>query len=234
MPDRIFDIEGPVVQFLFRVKDLVVINILTLLCCIPVFTVGPALKALAFTCLKMVRKEDGNVVNTYFRNFKLNFGQTVGFGLICLVLLIICAGDIFAVFFAGSEFPMFIRVLSIVAVIAVIAILLYAIPMQGRFLNPIKVTFRNAFWAAIVKFPKTLLMLLSFAFIPALYLFVSGNFFPLFPAIGLSLPAYICALILDPFFKETENSILEAQKASSFSENDPSLAENAQEPDQES
>ncbi|MBO7402512.1 MAG: YesL family protein [Lachnospiraceae bacterium] len=225
MPDRIFDIEGPLVQFIFRVKDLFVLNILTLVCCIPVFTIGPALKALAFTSLKMVRKEDGNVVTTYFKNFKLNFRQTVGFGLICLALLLICAGDIFMVFFAGSEFPMAIRVLSMVAVVAVISILLYAIPMQGRFLNPIKVTFRNAFWAAIVKFPRTLLMLLSYAFIPALWLFVSGNFFPLIPLFGLSLPAYICALIYDPFFRETENAILEAQKEKAASPEEEPLEE---------
>jgi uncharacterized membrane protein YesL len=208
MLDRMFDLEGPVAQFLFRVKDLIVLNVLTLICCIPVFTIGPALKALAFTSLKMVRDEDGNVISTYFKNFKLNFKQTVLFGLVCLLLLFICAGDIYALVVFWKTFPPLLIFASIAVLFAVFSVLVYAVPMQGRFLNPIPVTFKNAFWAAIYKIGKTVIMVLSWLFLPALDLFVSGNFWPLLLFIGLSLPAYINALLYEPLFRSMENKIL--------------------------
>ncbi|MBO4504799.1 MAG: DUF624 domain-containing protein [Lachnospiraceae bacterium] len=213
MPGKIFDFDGPVAGFIFLVRDLFLINLLTLVFMLPVFTIGPALKALAFTCLKIVRKEDGNVFATYIKNFKLNFKQSVAFGLVCLVLFLIMAGDIAALVIYWKTFSMLMIVPLIIVLFMLFATLIYAIPMQGRFLNPVAVTFRNAFWAALYKFPKTVVMVLAFLILPCLYYLVSGNFFPLLIMFGLSLPAYLNAVIYEPFFKETEDRILARQRA---------------------
>ena len=208
MPERIFDFEGPVARFIFRVKDLFVLNFLTLLCMIPVFTFGPALKALAFTCLKMVREEDGNVVQTYFKNFKLNFRQTVVFGIVCLLLIAVAAGDLYILVFNRDMLPSPIMIIPcIIALFIVFMILVYAVPMQGRFLNPVLVTFKNSFWIALLKFPKTILMMGCWIVLPGFYMFVSGNFFPLIVLFGLSLPAYLNAVLYEPLFREIEKKI---------------------------
>lgn len=212
MLDRIFSMDSPLVKFIFLVKDLFVINLLTIVFMLPIFTIGPALKALAFTCLKIVRQEDGNVPATYIKNFKLNFKQTVGFGMIVLVLLLVVTGDVIALLVYRNVFPPILIVPAIIAMVLVIGLLCYAVPMQGRFLNPVKVTFRNAFWAMLAKAPKTLLMVLCWLFLPALDLFVSANFWPVLILFGLSLPAYLNALIYEPFFREVENMIKDGEK----------------------
>ncbi|MCR5329943.1 MAG: YesL family protein [Lachnospiraceae bacterium] len=214
MLDKIFNFDSPLVRFVFRVRDLFVLNLLTLVCMIPVFTAGPALKALAFTCLKIAREEDGSIVRTYFKNFKMNFKQTVLFGLVCLVLAAVGFGDIFALYYYRELFTVFMIIPAVIAVIVVFGILVWAIPMQGRFLNPIGTTFKNAFWAMLAKLPKTALMLISFTVIPSLYFFVSGNFFPLIILFGLSFPAYLNAIIYEPFFTETEEAILDREENS--------------------
>ena len=213
MFDRIFNMDSPLVRFIFRFRDLFILNLLTLLCMIPVFTAGPALKALAFTCLKIVREEDGNVVKTFFKNFAMNFKQSVLFGFVCLFLIAVGAGDVYALYYYRNIFPVYLMIPAIVALLLVSGVLVYAIPMQGRFLNPIRVTFKNAFWAMLVKLPKTVLMLTAFMIIPSLYLFVSGNFFPLIVMFGLSFPAYLNAVIYEPFFTEIEDSILDRIEA---------------------
>ena len=212
MLDKIFNFDSPLVRFVFRVRDLFILNLLTLVCMIPVFTFGPALKALAFTCLKIVREEDGSIVKTYFKNFRLNFKQTVLFGLVCLLLSAIGAGDLFALYYYRAQFTIFMMIPAVIAVIIVFGILVWAIPMQGRFLNPIKTTFKNAFWAMLAKLPKTALMIIAFTIIPSFYLFVSGNFFPLILMFGLSFPAYLNAVIYEPFFSEVEETILEQKE----------------------
>lgn len=208
MLGNLFGTDGPVIRFIFRVKDLVILNLLTVICMLPVFTFGPALKALAFTTLKMAREEDGNVVKTYFRNFKLNFKQTVVFGLVCLMLLCIAAADVWALYIMRGKFPTVIVVAAVVVVILVFGILTFAIPMQGRFLNPIGATFLNAARASILKFPKTVIMILSWLFLPAVDLFVSANFLPAVVLLGLSLPAYLNALVYNDFFLDIEERIL--------------------------
>ena len=214
MFDGIFNIDGPVARFIFRVRDLFLLNLVTLVCMIPVFTFGPALKALAFTCLKIVRGDDGNILKTYFANFRLNFRQSVLFGLVCLFLTAVGVGDILALWFYRNAFPVFLMIPAIVALLIVFGILVWAIPMQARFLNPVKDTFKNAFWAMLVKLAKTLLMLISFTVIPSLYLFLSGNFFPLVILFGLSFPAYLNAILYEPFFDEIEKTILNADTSS--------------------
>lgn len=218
MLDRIFSPEGPVVNFIFRVKDLILLNLVTLICMIPIVTIGPALKALAFTCLKIVRDEDGNVIKTFFKNFKLNFVQSMLFGFVCLLLLAIGVGDIIALIFYWKVFSPILKVPAIIALVIIAAVLVYAVPMQGRFLNPIGRTFKNAFWAALAKPGKTAIMLLSWLIIPVMIYLVSENFLVLAVALGFSLPNYLDALIYEPFFTAAENKINGTEEAETIDE----------------
>ena len=51
--------DSPVAAVLSRAFDLAVLNLLFLLTCIPVFTVGAAVTALYDVMLKLVRDEEG-------------------------------------------------------------------------------------------------------------------------------------------------------------------------------
>ena len=54
--NRLFDLENPVMVFLGRLADLVWLNILYIICCIPVFTIGAATSALYYVTMKMVKE----------------------------------------------------------------------------------------------------------------------------------------------------------------------------------
>ena len=43
---RIFDMDSPVMRFLGRLADLMILNLVTLLCCLPVVTIGASLTAM--------------------------------------------------------------------------------------------------------------------------------------------------------------------------------------------
>ena len=59
---NLFHPENPVMQFLSRVGDLIIVNALFLLCCLPVVTAGAAQAALHRVTQSMVLEEDGGVV----------------------------------------------------------------------------------------------------------------------------------------------------------------------------
>ena len=58
--------ENSVMQFLARVCDYLILNVVFILSCIPIFTVGAALSALYTVSFKMIRKEDGYVPQEIF------------------------------------------------------------------------------------------------------------------------------------------------------------------------
>ena len=63
--------------FLSKIGDLVVANLLFILCCIPVITIGPAMTALYHCTLRMVKGNDSSTSKTFFRAFKQNFVQSL-------------------------------------------------------------------------------------------------------------------------------------------------------------
>lgn len=54
----IFNLDSPVMQALGKVADLMWLNVLTMICCIPVITIGPSLTAMHYMALKIVRNEE--------------------------------------------------------------------------------------------------------------------------------------------------------------------------------
>ncbi len=78
---------------LSRLADMMILNILTLLLCIPVVTAGASLTAMYYVELKWARKEEGYVVKPFFREFKANFKQATGEWLIMLAVIAVLALD---------------------------------------------------------------------------------------------------------------------------------------------
>ncbi len=209
MPGRIFNYDGPFFKFLNTAANIVILSVLTLICSIPVFTFGPAMKALYSVCFKMVRNEEGYVTKDFFKSFKKNFGQTVLLGLIVLFTLGVLVGGIYSVMMIGSLFGPVINIAWGIAGLIVVLTLLWVFPMQSRFVNPIGQTLRLSFGLVVTQLPKTLLMLVIWLFIPACFVFVSGNFLPLIFLAELGTAAYFSAEVYEPYFTEIEEKIKE-------------------------
>lgn len=67
MGDKIFQLDNPFWNFMGRAADYVVLNLLFLLTCLPVFTIGAALSGLHRTIEKMAEDTEGNLARTYIR-----------------------------------------------------------------------------------------------------------------------------------------------------------------------
>lgn len=56
MMDRIFNMDNKFFTFMGRVADLILLNIIFLLSCIPIVTIGASITAMYYVTLKMARK----------------------------------------------------------------------------------------------------------------------------------------------------------------------------------
>ena len=73
---RLHDKKELLISIGERFVDLILLNILFIVTCIPIVTVGAAITALNSVTLKMViDKEDGHIIRAFLRSFLQNFLQ---------------------------------------------------------------------------------------------------------------------------------------------------------------
>ena len=88
----IFNPDSKFSQFMSKVFDLMVLNLVFIFTSIPIFTIGVNFTALYYVTLKMVKNEEGPIAASYFRAFRNNFKKStiiwlIGGG-ICLFLVL--------------------------------------------------------------------------------------------------------------------------------------------------
>lgn len=183
--------------FLRRMFDLMVLNILWLLCCLPVFTFGPASSALARVMITLVRSGSEAVAKNFFIAFRRDFGRAVVLGLIGLAGLAVAVSDIlFAVSLSGGMKILFLIVAVLVCSL-VFSYLAYIFALHAFFENSIAGQIRNALSLAAASPMETLAIWLCFAvpvaailLLPRIVLVYIGFLYILF---GVSCPAYFAA-----------------------------------------
>ena len=132
-------------QFFYDLFDLIVINILWMVCCLPIITIGPATCGMYRVTLKMAREEPADPVKDFFRGFKDNFKAGVLLELLCGLLLAATAGDAwFSLQTEGWIHTLYLVVAIIIGVVAMILVS-YTFALQTMFDAPLKTHILNAF-----------------------------------------------------------------------------------------
>lgn len=156
--NHIFHIDNPFFRFMGNVADLVILNFLFLICCIPIVTIGASFTAAYYVALKKVRGEESYIARSFFHSFKQNFRQSTIIWLIFLFLGILLSFDFQIIKSLEGSFAVILNYLMIVAAFFSIMIFLYVFPILARFYNPIKTTLKNALLMAVRHLPYTILM----------------------------------------------------------------------------
>ncbi|MCR5001134.1 MAG: DUF624 domain-containing protein [Lachnospiraceae bacterium] len=159
---KIFSLDSPFVQFMNKVADIMWLNILFVICCIPVITIGASITAMYYVTLKMVRNEEAYITKSFFKSFRLNFKQATA-----IWLILLAAGGLLAIDYAimsgrmGVEIgngtvATVMQVLLITVSVFYIFTATFVFPVLSKFYNSIKNTVKNAFIMSIRHFPVTL------------------------------------------------------------------------------
>lgn len=83
---RFFSMDNKFFTFMNKVADLCILNIICLVCCIPIVTAGASITAMYYVTLKMVRNEEAYIVRSFFKSFKDNFKQATIINLIMIAV----------------------------------------------------------------------------------------------------------------------------------------------------
>lgn len=206
--DKLFNYENPVIQFLARVGDLMILNLLFLVCSVPIVTLGASLTALHRVTQNMVFEQEEPLLKAFFKAFRQNFRQATLVWLVELVVIASLICDVLLVmayFDGGLARAMYI----LVAVLAVLVtgVFSYLMPLIARYENGLRQQVNNAVVLAIIKLPKTLLLLLL-NLLPFILLAVSVPVFVqtliFWVVIGFAFVSFAASSILKPVFRELE------------------------------
>ena len=190
----LFNVDGPVLQFVNKIVYSVYLNILWFLCCIPVITVGASTTALFYVTLKISKNEEGNITKAFFRSFRQNFRQGTLIWLILLAAGIILGVDGYVLYHMRFEnlFWTLCTAVFCVAAIAYAIVLMYIFPLLARFDNTTGAMFKNALFIGIRFLFCTVLM----AAVYFIMLLVIVRIFTPAVIFGEGLCALLCSYML--------------------------------------
>lgn len=205
--NQIFNADSPIMRFLGRVADLLILNLVTLLCCLPIITIGPALTGMHYALWHLVRNEESYVTKMFFKSFKENFKQGVVLGLIFIFAAFVLGFDFRIVMGFNGTAKTILFVLLLVVTVVTICVALYAFPLLSRYVNSNKDTLRNALILSISYLPRTVAMLL----IVVLWILICYYFIirmaPIVILFGLTAPGYVCAMLYNGAFQMMDKAL---------------------------
>lgn len=217
----IFKLDSPLMKLLTGLADLMWINVLAIITSIPIFTIGASITAMETVFMRMIHKEDVMVTREYFKAFKDNFKQATIIWLILLPIIFVIGFDQIYFLTDNSEFGIFLKAASIVLGVVFLGVFLYVFPLQARYKNPVRITFKNAIILTIGHPVRSIFMILIFALFAFTafavgfagylydtkgYVFSDFKLYPFLLLFGYSLPWFLNSILVVPVFDKVEKT----------------------------
>lgn len=178
----VFEAGSPLLRFLTRFADLMILNLLFLATSLPIVTLGASLTALSGTAMRIARGESESTSGDYLRALRRDLRQGTRLGLIVGGLGLVLAA--WWVVIGGLDVPGLVRLILYavcgVLVFRLTLVALYAFPYLATFDDGLRTVLRNARLMSI-RHPFASLGLLAVTGLPV----VVTVFYPRFTVYGL-------------------------------------------------
>lgn len=196
-------------QFFLFLGKLIALNLLWMITCIPVITIGASTTALFYCTLKLHKDRDISSWKFFWRSFRGNFLQSTAIWILLLAAAALLWLERGAIRTMPEEIqPVFTYVLAAVG-IALLLMALYIFPTVASFENKIGKLFSHTLYF-IFKKPGYAVAIAAITCLPMYFTLVDAALFPAYLFVwlmcGFSLTAYADSWFLwrlfRPFFKE--------------------------------
>ena len=201
---RFFSYDSKFGQLFLKLAYGCCLNVLWLVCCLPIFTIGASTTALSYTSFKIAKDEGSFITTMFFRSFRQNFKQATVIWLIMLAAGLVIGADAILLYrlratSAGTAAVIWTLLLACIfaCMIAYAIELTYIFPLLSIASNTTANMFKNAFLIGTHYLFVTILVLLIHY---AMFFLVVNVFTPLI-IFGEGLCAVISAHLLLKIFR---------------------------------
>ncbi|MDD6811596.1 MAG: DUF624 domain-containing protein [Lachnospiraceae bacterium] len=192
--EKILSPDGKFMYILTKAGQIIILNLVWLLTCIPIFTIGTAITSLYYAMMKNIRRNRSYPLVEYFASFKRTFVRGSIFTVVSGIwLLLLYHLQTIAVTVQGEN-GIFLNKLYVALMVVTAAILIYLFPVLSRFTMSMTDMVKLAFVMAVRFIGYTILILAG----TALLFWLSFFYLPI-PVI-LFLPGtwcYVCTFMIE-------------------------------------
>lgn len=199
----IFSTEGKLARVLNRVGDLIILNLATLICMLPVVSAGAAFTALYEITLKMVKNEEGVIFSSYVRAFRSNFRKSTLIWLAGAGITAFLAADIRLLSRLEGEWIRYYKILLLTLALLVMMFTVFSLITAARFENTLKNTIKNGILFCVIHFLKSILMFVVIL-MPVMLVCISPRLWCVVVLCGASGPAFLTSIYFRSLFKDFE------------------------------
>lgn len=205
--ESFFGYDGPFFNVLNRAADIIILNILWFICCIPIVTIGASTTALMYISMKIAAGEDAYIVRRFFKSFKENFLQSTVIWLIMLVIGAVLGCNLFVILpkmkVSDAMYNMLFSA-TCLSILIYCMIFVYLFPLQAKLENKIRHTFKNALLLSFRHLPSTIVLVLLTSVVTALPFVIlwkgmAGLMLVWFLFAGSGI-AMLCSLVMNRIF----------------------------------
>lgn len=201
---NIFRWDSPLMRFMMQITNLICLNVLWLLCCLPVVTAGAATTAMYYVLFQHITKQDDAVLKPFFKAFKENFRVVTPVWILHLLVGAVLAAE---VFYMSRGAERWLQVIFGILLFVYAGVSAWLYPILARYDTPWKKALLNSVALSTRHIFSTLCVVILNAVPVALILFAPEAFWKtvfLWTVGGFSLIGYLCGRILLPVLARYE------------------------------
>lgn len=152
MLKNLFSYDGFIVRSVNKLTDIVLLSLLWLIACLPIFTFGAASAALYYTVYKVILSEDGHIWKTFWHAFRENFRQATPVGLLLTGIYYLLIVSFYAMFllYGAGRVSKWTFLMPLIPTILVTMWSVYLLPSIARFENRTTIIFKNCLLFAVL------------------------------------------------------------------------------------
>lgn len=187
--------DSPVIGFINKAFDLIVLNFIWLVCCLPIVTIGASTTAMYYVCIISIRQGDGYVVKRFFKAFKENFAKSTIVWICLLIFAAVFAFDMWFWYQIDSGISKAMLAISGAIMVVIVLVTEYIFPVLAKFEGDIKLAVRNSAAMAVGYLPYTIaLLIVDILFTMANIKSIAANVVSIF--VGFALITYVKSFLI--------------------------------------
>lgn len=206
--NELFRLDGPLHRFFDIFYGMVVVGLLWIVFCIPVFTAGAATTAAYYTMVKVVRMQEGKMTQQFFKSFQQNFNDATILNFIYCVLLVLAGWNCFGMYqiYQTEQSTYYVAAMLVWGAITIFVFWLshWSYFFLSRFVAKPMAIIKMAMWAEFRHILSTILMILLFALCMFLIYFWNPGIL-IFPGLYLYASSFLVEKVFHLYMPKETN-----------------------------
>lgn len=191
-----FNMDNPVMRFLGKLFDVMILCLLWAVFSVPIITIGASTTAMYYTAVKVIRRDRGYLFKEFWKSFKMNFLQAT----VCWLIVVggtalFCMNLKFASGIEGDMGTLLMLIYGFLGIL-VLGCGVYIFPVLSRFSMKTIQLIKTCVFLFFKYIPKSILLLVI-VLVTAFMLYVFPGAIFVVPASA----ALVFSLIMEPILK---------------------------------